>query len=203
MARLPYIGFLDTDRQYLEQERLVLGEIESLASIAQTALTTSLEAMTVIQKLRRQNTSTLIWTPSITFATPGDVSVTYSSLQGTSIIFHDLNIAVVNFKMVTSAFTHTTASGAFRITGFPVAVSALFRPGYGMLRFWQGFTFNDANHTQINPYLLAGSGNKIIEFGISGSGTTLDVLDAVDVPTGGTIQIEGEVTYITEDFQLD
>lgn len=57
------------------------------------------------------------WTPVVTFATAGDVSVAYSTRIGTYVkIGRKVFIELV---IVTSTFTHTTASGNLRITGLP------------------------------------------------------------------------------------
>lgn len=60
------------------------------------------------------------WTPAMSFATPGDLSVTYSLQDG-----YYWKIGPLVFfrcEMATTAFTHTTASGNFRVTGLPFAV---------------------------------------------------------------------------------
>jgi len=60
------------------------------------------------------------WTPVITFATPGDVSVTYSTQTGRYIKVG--RIVQIWSQLTTSAFTHTTSSGALRVTGIPFGV---------------------------------------------------------------------------------
>lgn len=62
-----------------------------------------------------------IWTPAITAATPGDLSVSYSAQTGYYTRIG--NLVTVHCICVTSAFTHSTAIGAMRITGLPFAVS--------------------------------------------------------------------------------
>ncbi len=57
------------------------------------------------------------WTPAITFATPGDLNVVYSTQFG-----HYTKIGKlvrVNYRVITSTFTHTTAAGALQMTGLP------------------------------------------------------------------------------------
>lgn len=57
------------------------------------------------------------WTPAITFATPGDVAVTYTLQVGTYVKIG--NLVRVNCNILTATFTHTTAAGDFQITGLP------------------------------------------------------------------------------------
>src|SRR5574343_1257060 len=58
------------------------------------------------------------WTPVPTFATPGDLSVIYSTQYGYYWLFG--NQISVLFRIVTSSFTHTTASGILKVTGLPL-----------------------------------------------------------------------------------
>ncbi|WP_436640028.1 DUF2793 domain-containing protein [Microbaculum sp. FT89] len=61
------------------------------------------------------------WTPAVTFQTPGDVSVSYSTQTGTYIRVGDT--VFVTFVLSFTP-THTTASGQFRISGLPVTVAS-------------------------------------------------------------------------------
>lgn len=57
------------------------------------------------------------WTPSLTMQTPGNLSVAYSNRVGA---YTKIGNAVhVMASIQTSTWTHTTASGEFRVTGFP------------------------------------------------------------------------------------
>lgn len=60
------------------------------------------------------------FTPTLTFATAGDLAVTYSARIGQYTKIGDM--MMVTIRIATSAFTHTTAAGAFRITGLPAAL---------------------------------------------------------------------------------
>lgn len=57
------------------------------------------------------------WTPVLTFATPGNLSVVYSAQNGSYTKIGNRVFVVAN--MVTTTFTHTTASGALLVTGLP------------------------------------------------------------------------------------
>jgi hypothetical protein len=57
------------------------------------------------------------WTPTLTFATPGNLSVSYSVRGG-----HYTKVGrlvTCELYIVTSAFTHTTAAGLLSVTGLP------------------------------------------------------------------------------------
>lgn len=62
------------------------------------------------------------FTPNITFATPGDLSVTHSTELGRYTKIG--NIVFFTARVITSVWTHTTASGTFRLTGLPFTVSS-------------------------------------------------------------------------------
>ena len=57
------------------------------------------------------------FTPVATFATPGDLSVVYSTQIGRYVKIGKM--VWVSFNIATSTFTFTTAAGAFSLTGFP------------------------------------------------------------------------------------
>jgi|SRR3990167_768055 len=61
------------------------------------------------------------WTPELTFATPGDLSVAYSVQNGS--YTRKGNRILFAGNIVTSTFTHGSASGALRLTGLPYASS--------------------------------------------------------------------------------
>lgn len=67
--------------------------------------------------------STGTWTPTLTFATPGDLNVVYSVRVGSYTKIGRLVTA--NCNITTSTFNHTTASGALQVTGLPFAAKTL------------------------------------------------------------------------------
>ena len=67
------------------------------------------------------------WTPVVTFATPGDLSVAYSRQVGRYTKIGRL--VIVHIDISTSTFTFTSASGDLTITGLPFA-SASAAGGY-------------------------------------------------------------------------
>jgi hypothetical protein len=129
------------------------------------------------------------WTPVLTFATPGDLSVTYSAQIGTYTQIGRLVHLTVD--LFTSAFTHTTASGGVNITGSPyTALSSPAVTPRGDLA-WQGIT--KANYT--HAHFALGSGSSTILVQTSGSGQSVASVTAADMPTGGTVVFRGNITF--------
>lgn len=125
------------------------------------------------------------WTPAITFATAGDLSVAYSQQVGRIEKLGPLTIAT--FNLVTSAFTHTTASGNLQMTGFPfTTVNITSLTTEGSMR-WTGIT--KANYTQVNPG-ISPNGTTIV-FVASGSGQAFSNVTAANMPTGGAVALHG------------
>jgi hypothetical protein len=60
------------------------------------------------------------WTPAFTFATPGDLATSYSFRVGRYIRLGDVVTVFFDVLCTAGNFTHSTASGALRITGLPV-----------------------------------------------------------------------------------
>lgn len=128
------------------------------------------------------------WTPVLTFATPGDLSVTYSTQFGTYVKLGQIIMA--QFSIITSAFTHTTAASFLQVTGLPlksVADSAYRATGPVT---WTGVT---SAYTQINA--LVGNASTTITFMGSVSAAANGFLTTADVPSGGTPALRGSVIY--------
>lgn len=129
------------------------------------------------------------WTPTGTFATPGDLAITYTTQTGT---YTKVGGRVfVDFQLVTSGFTHSTASGNFRIGGLPFTVKNLDGGWIGGL-WWQGIT--KANYTNVvcNPR----PNTTYIELYASGSGVGGAAITAADMPTGGTLILKGQASFV-------
>jgi hypothetical protein len=125
------------------------------------------------------------WPPVLTFATPGDLSVVYSAQNGAYVKIGSMVFG--HFHIITSTFTHTTASGEMRITGLPFAVAGSVVTGS---LFWGGIT--KANYTQASLQALAGS---FFRLAMSGSGQAVAVVGTADMPTGGTVALSGYFQY--------
>lgn len=129
------------------------------------------------------------WTPTLTFTTAGDLSVSYTTRVGSYVKVG--RKVTVWFSLVTSTFTHTTASGSLRITGLPYAAQSNAGFGYEGTMGFQGIT--KASYTQMNP-LVANAASQIT-FDASGTAQSYSTISSADVPTGGTVKLQGSVTY--------
>jgi hypothetical protein len=129
------------------------------------------------------------WTPVLTCGTPGNLSVTYATQSGRYVRMG--RILVASFDILTSAFTHTTASGDVSITGLPFASNGTLT--YEGNLFFSGIT--KANYTQYT--LTTATGATTLAIYASGSGQTFDGLAIGDLPTGGTVKLTGTITYET------
>lgn len=131
------------------------------------------------------------WTPVLTFATPGNLSVTYSVQLGRITKIGDRVFATA--VIVTSGFTHTTASGDLQITGLTLPSITLANFAFSGKVSWEGIT--KANYTEVAARLPSNS--QIIDFRASGSGQAIAAVGAADVPTGGTVTLRVELSYQT------
>jgi hypothetical protein len=129
------------------------------------------------------------WTPEFTFATLGDLSVTYATQVAT---YNRVdNLVTVNCTLVSSAFTHTTSSGDFRIIDLPFAAKNTTSLRSIGSMYFDGIT--KAGFTQFTPRTTAGS--SVVTFIASASATGTSAVSAADVPTGGTPSITFTMTY--------
>lgn len=130
-----------------------------------------------------------VWTPTLSFATPGNLSVSYSVRVGNYTKIGRLVIAT--FSITTSSFTHTTASGAMQVSGLPyTAGGASGTLHYGAVQ-WGGIT--KAGYTDVAARVSASSSN--IVFVTSGSGVGSTDVTAADAPTGGTMVLRGTLAF--------
>lgn len=130
------------------------------------------------------------WTPVLTFATAGNLSVAYTNQLGR---YSKIGKRVtLNFKILTSSFTHTTASGQVRITGLPYSSANNSIDSISTLYFG-GITKSD--YTQ---FVMSLAGNDNIMKGVaSGQGFSNLTVTATDMPTGSQIFLNGTLTYET------
>lgn len=131
------------------------------------------------------------WTPAFTFATPGDLALTYANQLGW--YEREGNIVTANFRVTTSAFTHTTAAGSAILSGLPFTsknVPSQF--GYGVMQ-WDGFTLG-ANYFNVMPRLSPG----VSAMNFLKSGTTVAPAQCTptDIPTAGSLNLSGYLRYI-------
>ena len=129
------------------------------------------------------------WTPAITFATPGDLTVVYSAQAGKYTKIGKL--VIVQFQTNTSTFTHTTASGALQITGLPFVsenVASGTDRGLGVV---SGIT--KAGYTQFIFNVTANV--SLMTMTACGSGVGASAVTAADMPTGGSVIFSTTFAY--------
>lgn len=127
------------------------------------------------------------WTPTLTFDTPGDLSVVYSVRSG---VYTKVGrVVAITFLVRTSTFTHTTASSVLRITGVPFAGVSI---GIGASN-WRGVT--KAGYTDVVSRI--DDSNTNFYFMISGSGQATTSITASDMPSGGSVELFSSSTYNT------
>ena len=129
------------------------------------------------------------FTPTLTFVTPGDLSVAYSVQAG---FYTKIGRQVhLSININTSTFTHTTASGAAIVGGYP------FTSGSGSNLFnagacnWQGIT--KASYTNIS--FVTGASEATSVLAASGSGQAQANVAAADMPSAGAVTIRGSISY--------
>lgn len=130
------------------------------------------------------------WTPAITFAAPGDLAVTYTTQLGDLAIIDGECFA--SFRIITSAFTHTTAAGGLMITGMPIQANSdtgFLWPGDCT---WGGITMA-GGRTQCSIVAVAGSSTLLIT--ASGSAVAPANITAAEMPTGGAVNLRGAVRF--------
>jgi hypothetical protein len=128
-----------------------------------------------------------VFTPVLTCATPGNLTRTYATQEG----FYTKigRLVTVHIAIGTATFTHTTASGIVFITGLP------FTPvqnNYAAFSSWAGFT--SANYTFLSAQIVGTVSSVYVNK--SGSGQALALTPITDFPTGGTVQLYSNFSYL-------
>ena len=129
------------------------------------------------------------FTPTLTFATPGDLNVVYSTQVG---FYRRLGKQIHCIgNLVTSTWTHSTASGNHRISGFPYAG----RTGLTQIGSlaWDGIT--KANYTQAD---ISMSGNTFVNVRMSGSGQNQFIATTAEMASGTQQTRYFNITYFTD-----
>jgi hypothetical protein len=130
------------------------------------------------------------WTPVLDFQTTGDLAVAYSVQLGIG-TFTGREVTIY-YNIVTSAFTHTTAAGACLIKGIPYSAVATAGQLYVGQMLWAGVT--KANYTQVMPRINSVSASQI-DLVAAGSGQGASSVTATDMPTGGTLNFRGSISF--------
>lgn len=127
------------------------------------------------------------WTPVLTAATPGNLSVSYALQTGTYTKIG--NMVAFKWAILTSAFTHTSASGNLMITGLPFVVSSFATAPVA----FQGLNL-DAGYTQVVTNMGEGSTTGMV-FYRSGDNVGISTVQMSEVPTGGTVALRSSGVY--------
>jgi len=130
------------------------------------------------------------WTPGLTFATPGDLSVVYSTRTGTYVKIGKL--VIFSCLIVTTTFTYSTAASYLNITGFPFTMNASF-VGAGPV-LMNGWTFS--GRSQLN-FETNNSASTFMYVLAGGSGAIAAELQTAHVASGGNIRLYGSGFYTT------
>lgn len=129
-----------------------------------------------------------IWTPAITFATPGNLSVSYAAQVG---LFSRVGKRMtLDFNVLTNVYTQTTSAGALELTGIPQPVATI--TGYQVATCIEFAGISKAGYTAVA--VNASSGNSFLTFDGTGMSGASGIV-AADVPSGGTIALRGQITY--------
>ena len=131
------------------------------------------------------------WTPVLSFATPGDLAITYSKQVGYWSRVGDITFYTCEIQ--TSSFTHTTASGAINITGLPFQSKNIADGSSTSSLVFTGIT--KASYTQFTPVLSVNS--TLISIQTSGSGQAVSSVFAADMPTGGSVTLRFSITCLS------
>jgi hypothetical protein len=129
------------------------------------------------------------WTPSVTFATPGDLSLSGITVQGGDYLRVG-KWCISQFSFIGVA-TFTTASGNLLITGLPFTTVTSNTVSQGGCR-WSNIT--KAGYTDITSQPVPTSTNA--NFNASGSGVGRAPVTAANVTSGGTLDLEAGVNFI-------
>ena len=136
------------------------------------------------------------WVPILTTdGVVGNLTVAYTHQIGNYTKVG--NVVTATFSITTSTFTHTTSTGLLLISGLPYAALTVgYLNGTGSLVF-QGIT--KAGYSSIVP-ISAPSGTSLY-FQASGSALAAAYVSlASDMPTGGTVILQGTITYLADSY---
>ena len=130
------------------------------------------------------------WTPTLTAATPGDISVTYSVRLGRYTPIGGM--VWLHCLIETSAFTHTTATGDLQISGLPFAAktdTGLVHVGALAISGWNPATAYTWITCKID------SGASLLKFLQGADNVAVAEMQIGDLPTGGTPSLAADIFY--------
>lgn len=130
------------------------------------------------------------WTPVLTFDTPGNLNVVYSTRTG--YLVQVGRKIFLQWYIQTSTFTHTTASGNLKVTGFPFTPSATFPEQVGPVTY-SGLTL--AGFLDLLARVLNASAGTI-QFVASSSGGGRALMNTTNTTSGTNIFMQGSIEFI-------
>ena len=133
------------------------------------------------------------WTPVMSFTTNGDLAVTYSAQVG----FYERigSMVTAHFRVVASAFTYTTATGTFQITGLPFTSNATTNYiGVGPV-YINNVLMTALSATATYSTARVSAGTSIINIIISGNNSGASTGSNLSMPSGNLVGFTGFVTY--------
>lgn len=137
------------------------------------------------------NSGFVAWTPVFTFATPGNLSVSYATQVGSYVKVG--NVIYVTFSLVCTP-TFSTASGNFQITGLPVASnSTAGNVAVGSLYMQGTYTWPVGSTTIVTTNA---AGTSIIGVEASGIATAGASLTTASFTTTSAVTLIGSLTYL-------
>ena len=122
------------------------------------------------------------WTPTLNFVTAGDLSVTYTAQSGRYTKVG--NMVTFAVRVVLATFSHSTASGALRLTNLPFTPSA---SGPHVVQTVMLSRYTKAGYTQILGEVAPSDTN--IYIAATGSGQTFASVVPADLPSGTNFEV--------------
>lgn len=133
-------------------------------------------------------TSLQTWTPTFTFATPGDLSVMYNDQVG---YYSRVGDIVSTHFQLSCTPTFTTSSGEARVGGFPFP-NNVHVYSFGSCLYQASSFPAGVNST----FLQLVNGQSYCVMGLNGSGVAAAYITATQATSGGTLNIQGSITYL-------
>ena len=165
--------------------------------IAQLLQTTQQHGYTINQLIgliERIETGT--FTPTLTFATPGNLSVVYTVQIGRFVRLGNLIQYIVD---VAATPTFTTASGALAITGLPYAAAATPAANVGTAVADGASVTYPAGRTGLAAWLVTAASELNVM--AQGSATGITRLVAADIASGAALRLRLQGFYPTDDVE--
>lgn len=133
------------------------------------------------------------WTPTLSAVTVGNLSVGYSVRVGTYTKIG--RMVTASCRVITSSFTHNTATDEMQIQGLPFSARSLTNMRTtGSVELYGA---NKTSFTQVNSQIETGSSSmEFIATGVAGA--NISSVKITEMPSGGTPFILATIVYETD-----